>query len=155
MQEELYHLNFIKELLFFVILLWVSHQDWKQKSITQRSLWLTGILGIGVSLVWKRSLVQILLSSGIGLALLLLSKYTNGGIGEGDGWFFTVSGLYISWQDNLQLFLSGLLLCFGVCLIVFGRSVLQKQTQKITLPFLPFLLPAGIEMIRDYARLLQ
>ena len=112
MQEELYYLEFIKEMLFFVILLWVSYQDWQQKSISKRSLWLVGILGMGVSLVWKRSLVQILLSSGIGLALLLLSKYTNGGIGEGDGWFFIVSGWYLDWQDNVQLFLSGLFLRF-------------------------------------------
>ena len=63
---------------------------------------------MGVSLVWKRSLIQMLLSGGIGLFLLILSKCTNGGIGEGDGWFFIVSGWYLDWQDNVQLFLSGL-----------------------------------------------
>ncbi|MBR5267867.1 MAG: prepilin peptidase [Lachnospiraceae bacterium] len=155
MQEELYYLEFIKEVLFFVILLWVSYQDWQQKSISKRSLWLAGILGMGVSLVWKRSLIQMLLSGGIGLFLLILSKCTNGGIGEGDGWFFIVSGWYLDWQDNVQLFLSGLFLCFGVSLILVVQSCFRHQKKNMTLPFLPFLLPAGIELLMDSVRLSQ
>ena len=104
MQEEMWNLDFIRDILFFTVLLGTSYQDWQRKSITRRSLWLAGLLGMGVSLVLERHLVQILLSSGTGLILLLLNKCTNGGIGEGDGWFFVVSGLYIDWQDNVQLF---------------------------------------------------
>ena len=84
------------------------------KSISKSSLLLSGVLGLGLSIALKRSCIQIVISCGIGVVLLLLNKCTDGGIGEGDGWFFVVSGLYMDWQDNLQLFLSGLFLCFAL-----------------------------------------
>ena len=154
-QEEMWDLDFIRDSLFFMILIWTSYQDWKQRCISQRSLGMAGIIGIGVSLALKRSLRQMVLSCGLGMFLLLLSKCTNGGIGEGDGWFFIVSGLYIDWRDNMQIFLSGLFLCFGVSLILIVQGCFQHQKKKRTLPFLPFLLPAGIDLILDCVRLSQ
>ena len=133
------NLKLIKNGLFFIILIWTAWQDWKQKSISQRSLLLSGVLGFGLSIALKRSCIQIVISCGIGVVLLMLNKCTDGGIGEGDGWFFLVSGLYIDWQDNLQLFLSGLFLCFGVSLFFIVQGCFRNQKKRMTLPFLPFL----------------
>ena len=138
--------------MFFVILVWASYQDWRQRSISQKSLWISGVLGMGVSAALQRPFMEMILSSGLGLLLLILSKCTNGGIGEGDGWFFVVSGLYIDWQDNVQLFLSGLFLCFGVSLIFVAQESFVRQKKKHSLPFLTFLLPAGIERIVGFVR---
>ena len=80
-----------------------------------------------------------------GAVLLLFSRITAGKIGEGDGWFFVVSGLFLSWREAAVLFLSGLMLCGGYGLFVLAAGAAGgKDMRKKRLPFLPFLLPGGI-----------
>jgi len=138
--------------MFLILAVW---QDWKWKSISARFLLAAGIMGIGFCMVQKRDILQTAGSVGVGITLLVLNKWTEGGIGEGDGWFFVVSGLFLDWQDNMQLFLSGLLLCFGVSLFIIILRGVRQRRKGVTLPFLPFLLPMGVEMILDFTRLLQ
>ena len=142
----------IKESLFLMILVLAAWQDCRWKSISMRFLLAEGIIGVRFSVALKRSLLQVVLSAGIGVLLLLLSKWTEGGIGEGDGWFFVVSGCYIDWQDNLCLFLSGLFLCFGLSLCFMVLRLLKRKRNHVTVPFLPFLLPVGISMMLDTLR---
>ena len=144
----------IKDCLFFMVLLLAAWQDSVWKSISMRFLLAAGMLGVGFSAVLNRNLLQVAASVAIGVLLLFLSKWTYGGIGEGDGWFFVVSGFYIDWQKNLCLFLSGLFLCFGLSLCVIVLRILRRKRENITFPFLPFLLPAGILMMSDFVRCL-
>ena len=95
----------VRDCLFSVILLFAAWQDWRWRSLSMRFLLAAGVIGIGLSAVLNRTLLQVVSSASVGGLLLLLSKWTEGGIGEGDGWFFVVSGCYIDWQDNLCLFL--------------------------------------------------
>ena len=88
-----------------------------------------------------------LLSVGIGGLLLLLSLISREHIGRGDGVFFLVSGMFLEWRINAALFFYGLMLCSIFCLWteVYGqRKHRNKKAQKITVPFLPFLVPVGI-----------
>lgn len=38
-----------------------------------------------------------------GILLLVLSKITKGAVGQGDGFFFLVSGMYLGFWDNVAL----------------------------------------------------
>ena len=144
----------VRDCLFSVILLFAAWQDWRWRSLSMRFLLAAGMVGIGLSAVLNRTLLQVVSSAAIGVLLLLLSKWTEGGIGEGDGWFFVVSGCYIDWQDNLCLFLSGLFLCFGLSLCFIVLRLLKRKRNHVTVPFLPFLLPAGISMMLESLRCL-
>lgn len=84
----------------------------------------------------------------VGGALLLLSAVTGEGIGKGDGWFFVMSGLYLGMKKNLLLLSGGLLFCFLVCCLLVMIGILKKRdVRRLRIPFLPFLLPAGIGVL--------
>ncbi len=81
----------------------------------------------------------------IGGALLALSAATGEAVGRGDGWFFVISGIYLDFARNLLLLCGGLIFCFLACAILFMRGVGRgRNVRHMRLPFLPFLLPAGI-----------
>ena len=135
----------MKQMIFLCFLILAAYQDLKTKSIESRLFWLFGFLGAGICLIEKRSLSEVAVSCGIGVVLLLVSRWTQGGIGEGDGWFFVVSGLYLPKRANGALFLCGLSLCFLVSLPLAVMSVIRHGNgRKRSLPFLPFLLLPGI-----------
>ena len=83
---------------------------------------------------------------GIGGILLFISRLIGGGIGEGDGWFFVVAGLFLSPGENGLLLLSGIFLSgiFSLLYVVAGALNGTWQRHRKSFPFLPFLLPAGL-----------
>ena len=131
----------IKILVFLIILVTAAWEDLRIKSIGVRFLGTAACIGGVFCLAERRSLVEISLSCGVGFVLLGLSRLTGGGIGEGDGWFFIVTGLFLSAEDNLFLFLAGLGLCFVVSLPLAVKSTITRR--KTALPFIPFLVPVG------------
>lgn len=90
----------------------------------------------------------LLSSAAVGIFLLILGQITDGGIGEGDGWFFIVTGFFLEPAENFMLFLSGLIFCsvyslaYMAASFIGGVGVRQKR-----LPFLPFLLPVGLWLV--------
>lgn len=136
------------ETIFICMLILAAWQDLKTGTIDIRLLIVFGCIGLLLHLSSDLLWYDRIASSGIGVILLILNKLTNGGIGEGDGWFFVVTGLYLDWERNLLLFLGGLGLCFLWSLPLAVQAILRKGSgRKRELPFLPFLLPAGIWMV--------
>lgn len=131
--------------IFLVFLVWAVWQDLRSRTVGQWLLTAAGGAGAVVSLLSGRSVQGILLSAAVGILLLLLGRVTDGGIGEGDGWFFIVTGLFLEPLENFMLFLSGLVfssvysLAYMAAVFIGGGCVRQKR-----LPFLPFLLPVGL-----------
>lgn len=96
-----------------------------------------GILG--------RHLWDLGLGAGVGGVLLALSYAAREAIGKGDGWFFVVSGMYLGVSRNLFLLAGGLGLCFLAGLALIVRGIIQgRSVRQLSLPFLPYLIPAGI-----------
>lgn len=87
-----------------------------------------------------------LLSCGVGAGLLLLGKACGGGIGEGDGIFFLVSGLMLEFWENFAVLCIGVVLCgfYSLCLFVWCRGWAGRNTGKRTVPFLPFVVLPGV-----------
>lgn len=103
--------------------------------------------------VWKWEVTaRYVIDTGKGMCLggmlLLVSAVTREAVGKGDGWFFVISGLYLGFAKNLCLLCGGLLCCFLMCLFIWIKGMREGSSRgKMRIPFLPFLIPAGIGVI--------
>lgn len=135
--------------LFFLFLVFAAWQDYQEREIDGRIFMVAGIAGLIVCVIscftGQREWFDVVLSCSVGVGLFALRRWSNGGIGEGDGWFFVISGLYLRGLENIGLFFSGLCVCFLWSLPLAVKAILENgEGRKRELPFLPFLLPAGI-----------
>lgn len=131
--------------LFIIYLCLTVWQDIRSRSIKRRWFLLFGLLGLIVCIGNRRGPYELLGSAAVGIALLALNYVTEGKVGEGDGWFFIVSGLYLRPGNNLLLFLSGLMFSGVYALTLFAAAFSEKSSiRKKRIPFLPFLLPMGL-----------
>ena len=138
----------VRKYVFLMMLLAAAWQDYRTQSITNRMLLGFGCVGSILCVFGGDSWCEVLTSCCVGVALLVLSYLSGGGIGEGDGWFFVVSGIFLTWKENLLLLLTGISLCFIWSLPMAVRSVIQRgKGRNCGIPFLPFLLPAGIWLV--------
>lgn len=130
---------------FLVILIYAVWQDMKYRSLGRRFLLLAGVTGCIFCIGSGREWTAALLSSAVGVVLLGLGFATGGEIGEGDGWFFIITGLFLKPEENFILFLSGISFCslysltLAAAAFIGGGSIGKKK-----IPFLPYLLPVGL-----------
>ncbi len=90
-------------------------------------------------------LMDTVLAMAVGGGLLFLSRMTKEAVGKGDGWFFLVSGIYLGAMKNLALLAGGLGACFLLSIVLMLKGIIQGTDMgKLRIPFLPFLVPAGI-----------
>ena len=113
------------------------------------SVWL--YLGYGavagvIRLTGGEPVLQALSGGLVGVVLLAAGWLTAGAIGIGDGLFFVVSGLYLSFYDNVRLLLYGILWGGIFCLFLFLHGK-KHGINRMTVPFLPFLIPGWIWMV--------
>lgn len=135
-------------IVFMTFLAAAAWQDLRKKSV---SLWLYLGYGAAACAVWivgRDFKITDLNGLPVGLVLLAAGRASGGAIGSGDGWFFVVSGLYLSLSQNVRLLLGGLLFCGLYCLfLILYAKVKGKNMRGRTVPFLPFLVPAWIWMV--------
>lgn len=137
--------------VFAAFLLTCAWQDIRNKEIDVWLYWLFGLLAAGVMLAFgtpAEDWMDKFESMAVGAVLLLIGKMSRGAIGAGDGWFFVVTGLLLTAGENCILLVSGLVFsgCAGLGMVVWG-AVSGINMRKRSLPFLPFLIPAGIWMV--------
>lgn len=136
--------------LFFVFLGTAAWQDLRTRSISLEVLAGGAAVGI-ITCIWKERLPgEIVLAMIPGITLLLIGMLTRGLLGEGDGWFFIVSGFFLGWQECVMLLISGQIFCgiFGLAIMVGAQiGTGTENIRKLRLPFLPFLLPASLWMV--------
>ena len=135
------------QIVFIIFLLVVSWQDIRSKSI---AVWVYGLFG---SVGWFLSLCRLgkidweALACGAAICatLLALSRLTEGAIGEGDGYFFVITGLFLGAWKNVALFCGGVMTCGFCCMGIAAWSMGKNiSIRRKTVPFLPFLVPVGI-----------
>lgn len=139
----------ITQLTFLLTAVW---QDLSRRSI---AVWVYAVYG-AAALLLKMLIVgsdvslwvEMGKSMAVGMGICMISRLTRGAVGEGDGWFFVVTGIYLGLWDNITLLLYGLLFCslFSLGIIVWG-VIMNVNVSKKRLPFLPFLLAPGIWMV--------
>ena len=139
----------IRKIVFMIILCMAVRMDLRTKELSGIFLMAAGCVGILVQIIWGpvgSNWKGNVLACGIGGILLLISRLIGGGIGEGDGWFFVVAGLFLGPEENVGLLLSGIFLSgiFSLLYVVTGFFRGEWQRREKCFPFLPFLLPAGL-----------
>ena len=139
----------IRKMVFLIILSYAVWMDLRTRELSGTFLLAAACVGAVVLAIWGpagKNWQETIFACGVGGVLLLISRLTGGGIGEGDGWFFVVSGLFLSPGENGLLLLSGIFLSgiFSLLYVVAGVLSGTWQRRGKRFPFLPFLLPAGL-----------
>lgn len=126
----------MKEIILGFILLIQGMIDLRYKEIP---VWISvagAVVGIVISLLEKREMLSILLAILPGVIALLFAKVSRETIGYGDGVLFLVMGMYMSWEEVLEI----VILAFGiagVCALILIVVFQKKRNYQI--PFVPFL----------------
>lgn len=111
--------------------------DIKRKEISIVYLLVFGLAGM-VCVLFRSQMhiLEAFAGMGLGLVLMGISKITKGGIGLGDGGVLCVTGLYLGFGENLEIFFMGLLFA---ALASTYLIVVKKIGRKTQIPFIPFL----------------
>ncbi len=122
-----------------------SAQDIKKKQIKTTVVVIFSILAVIIHMFTNElTITNMLLGAIPGVVLMGLSFLTRGKIGLGDGVVVAASGLFLGLQKNIELFLTGLILCG---LWALALVVIRKKKRDYAIPFVPFLLAAYMEML--------
>lgn len=141
-----------KQILFILFLCVTAWHDWKSKSVP---LWIYLVFGILAAVLCgyeavtgqKSFLWETVGSVSLGFGVTGVSLLCQDSIGIGDGCFFLVSGLYLDFWQNIALLGSGILFCGMFCLVWAVVMIIRYgRIRSCEIPFLPFLVPAGIWM---------
>lgn len=116
--------------------------DWKKREICLISLAASAATG-AIGNIWESGAVTWKAAGdlGIGAGLLLVSFFSRGAIGPGDGWLFCATGLLLGAADNFALLWMG----FGVCAVILSMGMLLGKVHlRDRVPLVPFLFLAQL-----------
>lgn len=134
----------MQNIILLLLLLICAIEDLKRKELTITYILFFGILGVLVHLFYADgSIYNMLFGILLGLAIMILSFFSRGSIGMGDGILLVVTGVYLGGYENMELFLLGTFLA-GIWSL--GLLVLKKKKRKDKIAFVPFLLAAYASM---------
>ena len=115
-----------------------AYQDYRKRKINVYFLLTGGIIGLLVHLYsMEFDIIEILFGMGIGIMILLYGFLLGGGVGFADGMIPIVSGIFLGFEKNLEVFVAGLFLVGITSLFL---SVIKKKGRTYRIPFAPFLL---------------
>lgn len=88
-----------------------AYQDYKKRKINTYFLLTGGIIGLLLHLYsMKLDIVEILFGMGIGVMILFWGFLLGGGVGFADGMILVVSGIFLGFEKNMEVFFAGLFL---------------------------------------------
>ena len=96
------------------------------------------LAGLIYAAVTGRSVSEVFCSAVPGIALLLLSAVTEGGIGTGDGLFFLSVAGFLRPMESVLSLIAAVFLASLAALVLFG----MKRDRKASIPFLALMPPA-------------
>lgn len=115
-----------------------AYQDYRKRKINVYFLLTGGIIGLLFHLYsMEFGIIEILFGMGIGITILLYGFLLGGGVGLADGMILIVSGIFLGFEKNLEVFIAGLFLVGITSLFL---SVIKKKGRTYRIPFAPFLL---------------
>lgn len=130
----------MQNVILLILLFICAMEDLKRKEVTIMYILMFGIIGVILHLLCPNcSIYSMLWGLLLGISIMVVSLFSRGNIGMGDGILLTVTGVYLGGYKNLELFLTGLFLA-GIWSL--GLLVLKKKKRKEKIAFMPFLLIA-------------
>ncbi len=132
----------ISNVCLLIFLFIVAFKDLKTKEV---SIKLCGVFsGIGLLLIilkimsgYEISLLSLLGGMALGAAFLLISAFSRGALGMGDGLVMTICGLYMGFEINLEIIFLAFLASAIIGSILW---IMKKKRKKETIAFLPFVM---------------
>ena len=115
-----------------------AYQDYRKRKINVYFLLTGGIIGLLFHLYsMEFGIIEILFGMGIGIMILLCGFLLGGGVGLADGVILIVSGIFLGFEKNMEVFVAGLFLSGITSLFL---SVIKRKGRTYRIPFAPFLL---------------
>lgn len=122
-----------------------SYYDIRYRKVCLPSLCIYAVVGILWSVFYNNaSMLSILLGSGLGLLLVIMSRLSKGAVGMGDGWLLMVCGCMLGIIKNIELLFIGLMVSAVLSLFLL---VVKRVKKNYEIPFVPFLLIAYVGMV--------
>lgn len=135
----------LPSIVLFGMLLISAYRDWKEKSVYLYLLMGTGIAGLVFHIIFQEhTIIDVLGGIAIGVLVLLFSLLSRGGIGSGDGLTLMVSGIFLGFEKNMELFITAI--CFSAVMALF-LLVVRRKARSYRIPFLPFLLASYLMLL--------
>ena len=130
----------IQSIVLLGTLALAAYRDFKDQNVYLYSMLLAGVAGIFLH-IWYQSptLPDMLGGAAIGVMLMFIARLTGESIGMGDGLALVVTGIFLGFWGNLELFLMALFFAGATALFLL---IVKKKGKKYRLPFLPFLAAA-------------
>ena len=114
-----------------------SWKDIQTREVSLLTIWIFGIVGLVRACFYGSVSMEWAATACVGGAVILLSIFSKGAVGMGDGFLLLALGTVLSFGELLTSFLLGLLCCsFWVIILLF----LPGNGKKKEVPFVPFLL---------------
>ena len=115
-----------------------AFQDYRNRKINIYFLLTGGIIRLLFHLYsMELSIIEILLGMGIGMMILFFGLWSGGSVGRADGMILVVSGIFLGFEKNVEVFVMGLFLAGITSLFL---SVIRRKGRTYRIPFAPFLL---------------
>ncbi len=134
----------IKLLAVALTLVVQSYWDLRYKKIPLLVTLLSGIIGMGLSVLDQREWIDVLYAVVPGLVCIGIGRITRQAIGYGDGFLLCAMGFHVSFEVILSVGMMAIILGGVVAL---AGLVFRKIRGKDELPFVPFLFVAWIGYI--------
>lgn len=134
--------NLCGRIILGLVLGVAAYRDWKERQIPVSLPMAAAAAGVLLQLLYQQNTVKdILLGVAVGVVISIISWFSQGAIGLGDGIMLIVSGIYLGFWKNVEVLFYALT-CVGAAALF--MLVIMKRERKYRIPFLPFLMFAYI-----------
>lgn len=92
-----------------------------------------------INMLNYRIIIEVFESFMLGGLIYLLSIVSKEAIGKGDALYFIINGLYLSFIENILLFILGIFVSTIISIIIYIKN--KGRVHNTMIPFIPCLLP--------------
>lgn len=130
----------IESVVLLGVLAVTAYRDWKEQKVYLYIPLIAGIAGLLLHIFFAEQTVwEVLAGVLVGALVVLIAYVSQERVGMGDGIMLMVSGIFLGFWRNVELFFTALLM---VGLVALFLLVVKRKGRNYRVPFLPFLLAA-------------
>lgn len=135
----------VQQVVLLMVLFVTAYRDWKERVVDIRILGIAGALEIVFEIaVQPANWLERAEGAALGIILILLALVSGQMLGIGDGVIFVITGIFLGFWGNMELFLLSLWMAGILALFLL---IIKKRGRKYQIPFVPFILGAYVIML--------
>ena len=141
----------IRNIIFLIFFLIFFYEDLRKHSVKNMIFiiyFIIGLLIFSINIYYQylnRNVIEIsnilecLLSIFLGAIIYIVSILSKESIGKGDAFYFIINSFYISFVENISLFIIGIFVSTLISIFIYIKN--RGRVKNIIIPFIPCLLP--------------